>query len=111
MKSKIVIIILFIFCSLSINAQKNSGWKLAWAEEFNYTGLNFNRASKDLVGAAGFLISYIETISGCSLPLYTKNGPSIELIFQKTREIGEEGYVRNVSPNAIKIIAITKAGD
>ncbi len=74
------------------------------------TSIRFNKKDKDIKAAAQFLSSYIESISGYVLPLNKKAGNSIQLIIEKTEEIGDEGYLLNVTAESVRIIANTKAG-
>jgi len=76
----------------------------------NNTALKINTANKELKAAADFFSSYIKNISGKTLPLNAKKSKSIELKLAKTNDIGEEGYLLNVSPTSIVITANTKAG-
>ncbi|MEO6838976.1 MAG: glycoside hydrolase family 20 protein, partial [Ginsengibacter sp.] len=74
------------------------------------TSINFNSKEKDLHDAANFLTAFIKNISGDVLPLNVKKNKTISLEIKKTEKIGDEGYLLNVSPTSIKIIANTKVG-
>jgi hexosaminidase len=76
----------------------------------NAVTIKFNKTNKELQAAANFFESYIKKISGYALPLNVLKKKSIELLIEKTNGIGNEGYLLNVSPSAIKIIANTKTG-
>ena len=85
------------------------------AEEGNFTidkntSIIFNAKEIDLHHAAHFFNEYLKNISGDVLSLNVKKNKSIELLIKKTSTIGEEGYLLNVSPKSIQIIANTKAG-
>ena len=60
--------------------------------------------------AATFFNAFIKNISGDVLSLNVKKNKSIVLEIKKTEKIGDEGYLLDVSPNSIKIIANTKTG-
>ena len=74
------------------------------------TGIIFNSKEKDLYHAAGFFNSFIKNVSGITLPFNVKKNKSIIFEIKKTAKIGDEGYLLNVSPSSIKIIANSKAG-
>ncbi|MFZ1799683.1 MAG: glycoside hydrolase family 20 zincin-like fold domain-containing protein, partial [Chitinophagaceae bacterium] len=74
------------------------------------TSLIFDANNKDLLHAANFFNAFIKNISGNELALNATNNKSITLQIKNTDGIGDEGYLLNVSPNSIKIIANTKAG-
>lgn len=74
------------------------------------TSIIFNTKEKDLLHAATFFNAFIKNISGDVLPLNVKKNKSIVLEIKKTEKIGDEGYLLDVSPNSIKIIANTKTG-
>jgi hexosaminidase len=74
------------------------------------TALTFNSADKSLRAAADYFSSYINHISGIRLSQNTKTSKSIALKLAKTDEIGEEGYLLNVSISSITIIANTRKG-
>ncbi len=74
------------------------------------TSVNFNAKEKGLHEAANFLNAFIKNISGDALALNVKNQKSITLEIKKSEKIGDEGYLLNVSPTLIKIVANTKTG-
>lgn len=75
------------------------------------SSLEFDKKNIDLSHAANFFNSYIQQISGESLPINTNsNNHVIKLEIKKTAEIGDEGYLLRVSPEQINITANTKAG-
>ncbi|MEP6467783.1 MAG: family 20 glycosylhydrolase, partial [Parafilimonas sp.] len=74
------------------------------------TSVVFDKHSTDLQKAANFFTSYIKNISGYSLSLNTLNKKAIHLLIKKIAGIGDEGYLLNVLPASIEIIANTKAG-
>ncbi|HEY5393590.1 MAG TPA: family 20 glycosylhydrolase, partial [Hanamia sp.] len=74
------------------------------------TSIIFNTKENELQHAAHFFNEYLKNISGDVLPFNVKKNKSIELLIKKTPTIGEEGYLLNVSPKSIQIIANTKAG-
>lgn len=76
----------------------------------NSTTLKFNAADTDLKLAANFFSTSIKNISGNSLLQNTAAKKNIEFKIAKTNTIGEEGYLLNVTPAAITIVANTKAG-
>jgi hexosaminidase len=74
------------------------------------TALTFNSVDKSLKAAADYFSSYINHISGIRLSENIKTSKSIALKLAKTDEIGEEGYLLNVSISSITIIANTRKG-
>jgi len=74
------------------------------------TSIIFNPKEKDLQHAATFFNAFIKNVSGDALSLNVKKNKSIVLEIKKTEGIGDEGYLLDVSPNSIKIIANTKTG-
>lgn len=74
------------------------------------TSLKYDANRKDLKAAAMFFTSYINHISGISLPANIHKSKSIEFRIQKTGEIGDEGYLLKVTQDAITITANTKKG-
>ena len=74
------------------------------------TSIIFNTKESDLHHAATFFNSFIKSVSGITLPFNSKKNKSIVLEIKKTPTIGDEGYVLNVSPTSIKIVANSKAG-
>ncbi|MBK7735690.1 MAG: family 20 glycosylhydrolase [Chitinophagaceae bacterium] len=74
------------------------------------TSLNFNNSNKDLLATANFLTHYINKISGIHLVTNKTSTNSIELKLIHTAQIGQEGYLLNVSSKAIIISANTKIG-
>ena len=67
------------------------------------TSLNFNNSNKDLLATANFLNHYINKISGIHLATNKTSTNSIELKLIHTAQIGQEGYLLNVSSKAIII--------
>ncbi len=76
----------------------------------NGTAIKFSAANKDLKSAATFFSAAIKDISGKTLLLNAAAKKNIEFKIVKTNDIGDEGYVLNVTPSAITIVANTKAG-
>ncbi len=76
----------------------------------NSTAIKFNVANNDLKAAADFFSAAIKNISGKALLLNAAAKNNIEFRIAKTKDIGEEGYLLNVTPSAITIVANTKAG-
>jgi len=74
------------------------------------TSIIFNNKENDLHHAAIFFNAFIKNISGDILPFNMKKSKSIFLEIKKTDQIGNEGYLLDVTPNSIKIIANDKAG-
>lgn len=74
------------------------------------TELTFNSVDKQLKAAANYFSSYIDHISGLRLPQNVKRQKSIAFKIAKTNEIGDEGYLLNVTPSSITITANTKTG-
>lgn len=74
------------------------------------TSIIFDAKNNDLLHAANFFNAFIKNISGDALIFNATNNKSITLQIKNTPGIGDEGYLLNVSPNSIKIIANTKAG-
>ena len=74
------------------------------------TSVVFDIKEKNLRPAAVFFNAFVKNVSGNVLPFNEKKPKSIVLEIKKTEKIGDEGYLLNVSPTAIKIIANTKAG-
>ena len=74
------------------------------------TSLKFSQSDKNLKAAVDYFSSYVNHISGISLSQNTKRQKSIEFKIAKTEEIGEEGYLLNVSPSSIIVTANSKAG-
>jgi hexosaminidase len=74
------------------------------------TSIIFNNKESDLHHAANFFNAFVKNISGETLPFNVKKNKSIFLEIKKTDKIGDEGYLLDVTPNSIKIIANDKAG-
>lgn len=74
------------------------------------TTLKFSSVNKDLQNAASFFAAHIWNITGISLAFNKSSSKNIELKIIADNEIGPEGYLLNVQPNAIMISANTKAG-
>jgi len=74
------------------------------------TSIIFNVKENDLLHSANFFKAFIKNISGYSLPVNVKKSKSIVLEIKNTDKIGDEGYLLDVSPNLIKIIANKKEG-
>lgn len=74
------------------------------------TSLIFNSKEKDLHSAAVFFSGAIKNISGDELHFNVKKNKEIILEIKKTEKIGDEGYLLDVSPTYIKIVANTKTG-
>lgn len=74
------------------------------------TALKFDTNNKDLFHAATFFNAYIKNISGETLPVNTSTKKSISLQIKKIDNIGDEGYILKVTPEAIQITANTKTG-
>ncbi len=76
----------------------------------NKTSINYNSADKSLKAAADLLAEYVRSGSGIKL---LQNKPATKVIslkLAKNDEIGEEGYILNVSNNAISITANSSNG-
>ncbi|MGN6533870.1 MAG: glycoside hydrolase family 20 zincin-like fold domain-containing protein, partial [Ginsengibacter sp.] len=65
---------------------------------------------KDLFLAANFFNAFLKNISGEALSYNVKKTKSFFLDIKKTDKIGSEGYLLDVTPYSIKIIANDKAG-
>ena len=76
----------------------------------NSTAVKFNAANKELKLAADFFSVAIKNISGRTLLLNTAAKKNIEFKIAKTNGIGDEGYLLDVTPSAITVVANTKAG-
>ncbi len=74
------------------------------------TSLRYDVKNKDLKNAADFFSSYIANILGSSLHQNKTATKIIELKIAKTAEIGDEGYLLNISTSSITITANSKAG-
>ncbi|MEO8820613.1 MAG: beta-N-acetylhexosaminidase, partial [Ginsengibacter sp.] len=74
------------------------------------TSIIFNFKEKDLLSAAVFFSGAIKNISGDVLHFNVKKNKEIILEIKKTEKIGDEGYLLDVSPTLIKIVANTKTG-
>lgn len=75
------------------------------------TSVRFDKKNSELQAIAKFLAAYINTVSGNELRMNNKKAAKIiDLKIENTANIGDEGYVLNVSPSAITIRANTKAG-
>ncbi len=113
------IILIFAFCSMQLNAQQpvniipqpvslqlNKGSFVIDTK----TSLKFNASNRDLKAAADFFGEYIKNISGVAVAQNKMAAKTIELKIAKTAEIGDEGYLLNVTASSIEIIANSKAG-
>ncbi len=76
----------------------------------NNTSLQYNPTDKILQDAAHFFASYINHISGIELSTNSHKNKFIEFRLSKTAEIGDEGYLLNVTPSSVVITANTRAG-
>lgn len=76
----------------------------------NNTSLQYNPTDKNLQDAAHFFASYINHISGIELSSNSHKNKFIEFRLSKTDEIGDEGYLLNVTPSSVVITANTRAG-
>jgi hexosaminidase len=76
----------------------------------NNTGLKFNKTDKSLQEAAAFFKLAINNISGIDLPYNTVKNKSVELKLIKNAELGDEGYLLQITPTTITISANKKAG-
>jgi hexosaminidase len=74
------------------------------------TTISYNKANKSLKATANFLATGIKKISGINLSQNKAKSKKIEFKISPTNEIGEEGYLLNVTPDAIKITANTNKG-
>ena len=118
MKKQLVTLLMIIFPFVGITQQKISIIPKPVSltvEEGHFTidkntSIIFNTKENELQHAAHFFNEYLKNISGDVLPFNVKKNKSIELLIKKTPTIGEEGYLLNVSPKSIQIIANTKAG-
>ena len=76
----------------------------------NNTYIDYDKADKNLKAAAAFFKTRIKDISGYNLTGNKYLSKSILLKISKTADIGDEGYLLNVTPTSIEIIANTKIG-
>lgn len=74
------------------------------------TTISYNKADKSLKATANFLASGIKKISGINLSQNKANFKKIEFKISPTNEIGEEGYLLNVTAYGVKITANTNEG-
>ncbi|OIR12219.1 beta-hexosaminidase [mine drainage metagenome] len=74
------------------------------------TDIQFQKDNKELKEASKFLIFSINEISGISLVENRHAKKSINLIIRRIKEIGQEGYLLNVTTSSIQIIANNKVG-
>jgi len=74
------------------------------------TTIRINNSKKQLKPAARFVASYLQNISGYSLPVKGKKTNAIQLSLEEIKELGAEGYQLVVSPTVIEIKANTRAG-
>lgn len=74
------------------------------------TAVKFDANNKDLLHATNFFNAFIKSISGEILPINSSTNKSISLQIKKTDNIGDEGYLLKVTPEAIQITANTKTG-
>ena len=74
------------------------------------TSLIYKSSNKDLKAAAHFFVVGINKISGISLLQNKKKAHNIELNITPTKEIGDEGYLLNVTQDKISITANTRVG-
>ena len=74
------------------------------------TTISYNKADKSLKATANFLASGIKKISGINLSQNKGNFKKIEFKISPTNEIGEEGYLLNVTAYGVKITANTNEG-
>src|SRR6188768_3904301 len=76
----------------------------------NSTSFQFNASDKELQAAAVFFTNYIKHISAIDLSSNIHTNKAIQFKIAQTAEIGDEGYLLNVSPSSIIITANTKKG-
>lgn len=74
------------------------------------TSLKFDANNKSLKAAADFFTDHINRVSGLALYVKKTSAKTIELKIAQTPEIGSEGYLLNVTPASIVIIANTNTG-
>lgn len=74
------------------------------------TGLIYKSSDKDIKAAAHFFVAGINKLSGFTLSQNKKKAHNIELNIAPTTEIGDEGYLLNVSQDKISIRANTRVG-
>lgn len=74
------------------------------------TTISYNKVDKSLKATANFLASGIKKISGIHLSQNKAKFKKIEFKISPTNEIGEEGYLLNVTADGIKITANTNEG-
>ena len=74
------------------------------------TDIIYNKANKSLKATANFLAAGIKKISSINLSQNKGKPKKIEFKISPTNEIGEEGYLLNVTPDAVKITANTNKG-
>lgn len=74
------------------------------------TTISYAKKNKSLKATADFLAAGINKISGINLSQNTAKPKKIEFKITPTNEIGEEGYLLNVTADAVTIIANTNKG-
>ena len=74
------------------------------------TSVHYNTVNQDLTAAASFLTKQILNLSGIPMPQNKKTGKSIQLKMISSAQIGQEGYLLNVTPKSITISANTHRG-
>lgn len=74
------------------------------------TTISFKKSDKDLKATADFLSAGISKISGINLSQNKGKGKKIAFKISPTEEIGEEGYLLNVTPSEVRITANTNKG-
>ena len=74
------------------------------------TNLAFNDKQKELLPAAKFFISMVNQISGRTISMNQKKAKNITLVIESIAQVGDEGYVLDVTGTSIAIKANTKVG-
>ncbi len=75
-----------------------------------HTSINYNSTQKGAQAAAHFLQESIRTVSGYSLPFNKKGYKTVDLVWAKADNMGNEAYVLQVTDAGIVIRANAKAG-
>lgn len=72
--------------------------------------VQFQASSKELRQAGTFFIHAVNNLSGMEMPVNAVSAKSIRFVIGKYDEIGNEGYLLNVSSDKVEIEANTRAG-
>lgn len=113
------IVLIFMICAIKLNAQQSAIIipQPVSIQLYNgsfiidtKTSLKFNAQNKDLKAAADFFGEYMGNVSGITIAQNKSATKYIELKIAKEAEIGDEGYLLNVTTSSIVITANSKAG-